>query len=193
VISKINPINVAASMIKISGSVHRSFIFPASVDLAFSYYSDLRKTLEFLPHISLIQQYSPFKYRMQYKTVELGIYEVILDCDLEARIDQNNHILEIRPIQGFSTTAARSGLYSLAGQGYFTSKSVFRANGLETAIDYGLRIEASLHVPLALRFVPSIATNRIARIITQRRMVEIADGFINNTIRAFPALVTLTH
>jgi hypothetical protein len=130
---------------------------------------------------------------MRYETVEMGIYQVKMDCDLEASLDRIKNILEIRPLQGCTPISTHTGIHSLAGQGYFASQSVFRVSGMETAIDYRLHIEASLPIPLALRLVPLFATNRLARIITQRRMVEIADGFIENSIRAFSPLIKLTH
>ena len=85
-------------MIKIAGSIHRSFIFPAELPLAFAYYSDLGRILTYLPHIFLVRAYAYNQFRMLYSTTELGAYRIRIFCDLQSRLEGKGQTLFITPL-----------------------------------------------------------------------------------------------
>ena len=173
-------------MIQISGSHRRTFVFPAELPLAFTYYSDLGRVLPYLPHIFLVQAYRYDQFRMLYSTVELGMYQIRIFCDLEARLDDNTRTLFLQPLKGYPPAKPAAGSKSATGQGFFFSQSVFQAAGRQTKVDYNLQLQADLLSPLGLRLMPGGVVNRIAHNITRRRIREIADGFIERSIDAFP-------
>jgi hypothetical protein len=172
-------------MIKISGSVHRSFTFPADLETAFNYYCDMNRTLNFLPHITILQRYADGQYRMLFSTTELGIYRVRVVCDMQAIEDRKNWVLRIVPFDQVRSIQSEAGMYSLTGQGYYTSKSTFKSISDQTEIEYALDLDAQLPLPLGLRFMPGSVVNSIARNITRWRIHETAEGFIERSMRAF--------
>lgn len=173
-------------MIKIAGSIHRSFIFPAELPLAFAYYSDLGRILTYLPHIFLVRAYAVNQFRMLYSTTELGTYHIRVFCDLQSRLDGKEKILFINPLDIAPPVKEKAGLRSATTQGYYSSKHVFHNEGDQTRIEYDLQLRANLPTPLGLRFMPSSMVNRIAHNIAKWRMREIVEGFIERSIDAFP-------
>jgi hypothetical protein len=173
-------------MIKISGAIRRSFVFPAELPVAFAYYADLDRIFNYLPHILLVQAYGYDRFRMLYCTTELATYHIRIFCDLQATLNGNERTLSISPLDDIAPVNGQAGLRSATTQGYYSSRSVFHENGRETQIDYSLRLRADLPTPLGLRFMPGAVVNRIAKNITNWRMREIADGFIQRSIDAFP-------
>lgn len=173
-------------MIKISASYHRTFNFPASLDACFSYYASLNQTLSFLPHISIVKSYNSNQFRVLYNTTELGIYRVNILCDVQMDVDPTGNRLIIQPFHnGPIPTKSSFGLYSLTGQGYYSSESIFSADGTQTLIDFKLHMHSNLPVPLALRPMPEKVISKVANDITYWRMREIADGFMQRSIQAF--------
>ena len=176
-------------MIKISATYHHNFTFPADLDACFAYYSRLSQTLSFLPHISIVKSYREDQFRVLYSTTELGIYRVNIYCDLQLNADSAEYRLVIQPLEnGTSPTKTSFGLYSLTGQGYYSSESILSRDGDQTAIDFRLQLHSSLPVPLALRLMPENVISKIANEITHWRMREIADGFMRRSIQAFTSM-----
>jgi hypothetical protein len=173
-------------MIKVAGSYRRSFTFPAELPLAFTFYSDLGRILPYLPHIFLVQAYRYDQFRMLYSTVELGMYHIRIFCDLQATLDEKRRTLFIKPLNDHPPVKSSAGPKSVAVQGVFSSKSLFHAVRDETVIEYSLQLKANLPTPQGLRLMPSGMVNRLAHNITARRIREIADGFIERSIDAFP-------
>jgi hypothetical protein len=172
-------------MIKIAGSAKRCFVFPADLQAAYEFYSDFRRTFSFLDHITILHHYGEGEYRMLYSATELGIYRVRVLCDLQAERDYRQGVLRIRPLERIASTRSKVGMYSLSGHGYFNSESLFKPNGNQTNIEYKLRLRARLPIPMGLRFMPRTVINEIARNITQWRINEIAEGFIDRSLRAY--------
>lgn len=172
-------------MIKISGSTHRKFDFPADPMTAFDFYSNLDRTLSYLPHISVLERFTETEFRMIYHTSELGIYRVRVFCDMRAEFNRQDRILAICPLEGISPISSKAGMYSLTGQGFYHSESIFHEQGDFTKIEYRLNIHATLPTPLGLRFMPTKLIDGIAKGITQWRIEEIADGFIERSLQAF--------
>jgi hypothetical protein len=173
-------------MIRVAGSTRRSFAFPAELPIAFAFYSDLSRVLNYLPHIFLVQAYDYDQFRMLYSTTELGMYHIRIFCDLQAQLDEEERVLLIKPLDASPPVRAKAGFKSATAQGYYYSESVFHATGDETVIDYRLQLRAALPTPLGLRFMPGAVINRIAHNITRWRIREIVDGFIERSIDAFP-------
>ena len=173
-------------MIKVVGSTSLTFEFPAELPLAFEYYSDFSRVLHYLPHISIIKKLSADQYRMLYKTTELGIYRVKIFCDLQVTCDRDTNTLSIGPPNSsVKPVKPRAGLYSLTGQGCYSSQTIFHAAGNLTKIDYSLNLHSELPVPLGLRLMPESLINNIAGSITNWRTQEIAKGFIEKSIAAY--------
>ena len=173
-------------MIKVSGSVRRSFTIPAELPVAFAYYSDLGRILNYLPHILLVRAYQYDQFRMLYSTVELGAYRIRIFCDLQARLDEKERALNVTSLEIEPPVKSAAGIRDTTAQGAFSSKSLFFAEGDATRIEYSLDLRANLPTPLGLRLMPSYFVNRIADNITRWRIREIADGFIDRSIDAYP-------
>jgi hypothetical protein len=173
-------------MIHISGSVCRSFAFPAPLPLAFAYFSDLGRILTYLPHIFVVRAYRYDQFRMLYSTTELGVYHIRIFCDLQARLEKAERTLTIRPMEGCTPAKPAAGVKSATASGLFSSQSAFRPDGDGTAVTYSLRLEAKLPKPTGLRLMPDSVVNRIAQNITRWRIREVAEGFIGRSIDAYP-------
>jgi len=172
-------------MITITGSVHRSFQFPGPIEAAFDYYADIPRTLNMLPHISIVRQHAANQYRMMYNTTELGIYRVHLLCDIQVELDREAWVLRIQPRADPLPVASEAGFYSLTGQGFFASQSLFQNTGKQTEVEYRFRLSADLPVPLGVRFMPDSVLNGIAGSITRWRIDEIVDGFIQCSVDTY--------
>jgi hypothetical protein len=175
-------------MIKIAGSVDRSFLFPTNLAMAYAYYSDASRLMNYLPHIYLVREFSGSRFRMLYNTTELGLYHIRIFWDVETVL-QEGHVIRIQPLQGVQPVKPEADVYSCTAQGCFSSQSFFYAGGNgedETRIDYRLQLQAQLPAPLAARLMPGPVLNQIANSIMHGRIREIADGFIERSIDAFP-------
>jgi hypothetical protein len=172
-------------MIQVAGTARRSFLFPADLAVAYAYYGDVARLLNYLPHISLVRAYGPDRFRLLYNSTELSAYQIRIFADVQTTLDEG-WVLQVRPLNGIAPVKALAGLHSSSGQGFFSSRSVFREAGDQTRIEYRLQLQAKLPSPLGLRFMPGAMVNRIARSITNMRMREIAEGFIERTVDAFP-------
>jgi hypothetical protein len=173
-------------MIQVSGSTHRSFVFPAELATAFAYFSGLDRILTYLPHICVVRAYRFNQFRMLYSTTELGVYHIRIFCDLQARLDEKERTLSIIPLNGVPPAKTEKGIKSATTQGVFSSRSVFHPAGNETTVEYSLELQAELPTPGGLRFMPRSVVNHVAHSITQSRISEIAEGFIERSSDAFP-------
>jgi len=175
-------------MINIAGSVDRSFLFPTNLAMAYAYYSDVSRLMNYLPHIYLVREFSGLKFRMLYNTTELGVYHIRIFWDVETVL-QEGRVIRVQPLQGVQPVKPEADTYSCTAQGHFSSQSFFNTDGSrqdKTRIDYSLQLQARLPTPLAARFMPGVVLNRIAQGIMHGRTREIADGFIERSIDAFP-------
>ncbi len=172
-------------MIKISGSARRSFIFPAELPMAYAYYGDVSRLLNYLPHICLVRAYGPDRFRLLYSSTELGIYHVRIFADVQTTLDEG-WILRVHPLDGIPPVRAHAGVNSVTAQGLFSSQSFFLGVGDRTRIEYSLQLRARLPSPLGLRFMPGAMVGRIAQGITNMRIREVVEGFIEHSVAAFP-------
>ena len=175
-------------MINITGSIKRAFVFPAVPKVALTYYSDISRVAEFLPHISLVHTYTPNQIRMLYETVELGAYTIQIYSDLESSVDWDEMILTVYPVK-IETAAPiqpETSVRHSTGSGLFAIETHFFDMGSQSRVEYTIRLQAELERPLGMRLMPKRVVRRIAQSITDERVKEIADGFIKQSIAAFP-------
>ncbi len=174
-------------MIQLAGSIKRTFVFPANLNTAQLFYSQLHHIIQFMPHINLVETYDTHKIRVMYKTKELGAYTIRVFCDLESFIEPDTQILHLVPLTTYPPIEAKAAAASTTGQGVFSLQAqFFNMNDQKTRIEYQLQLEASLYRPLGMRLMPKRIVNRIAKNITNSRIREIADGFIQTSIAAYP-------
>jgi hypothetical protein len=172
-------------MIKVSGSARRSFIFPGELPMAYAFYADVGRILNYLPHIFLVRAYGPDRFRLLYSTTELGTYHIRIFADVQTTLDKG-WVVRVHPLEDREPITAKSGFNTSTAQGFFSSHSTFQDKGDRTRIEYSLQLQAELPTPLALRFMPGAMVGRIARSITRMRIREITEGFIERSMSAFP-------
>ncbi len=173
-------------MIQVTGATERDYLFPAEPATALAYYNDLGRITDCLPHITLKKRVAPDHGRVLYQTRELGAYAIRIFCDLQTIADWDNLALTVRPATTAVPVPAAAGLYSAQAHGRFASESRFYPNGQQTRIVYKLQLQAELPPPFSLHIIPGAVLNRIAASITNGRIHEIVNGFIEQSIAAFP-------
>lgn len=172
-------------MIKVSGSARCAFTFPAELPVAYAYYADVGRVLSYLPRICLVRAYGPDRFRLVYRSTELGVYHVRIFADVQTRLE-DGRVLHIAPLNGSTPPLSASAAFTTSAQGYFASRSAFYDQGECTRIEYSLKLWGDLPTPRELRFMPGFMVDRIAARITGMRMDEIVSGFIERSIDAFP-------
>jgi hypothetical protein len=172
-------------MIKVVGSACRSFVFPADLPMAYAYYGDVGRLLNYLPYIFLVRAYEPDRFRLLYSTTELGTYQIRIFADVQTTLDKG-WVIRVHPLDGIPPVETEAGVTSSTAQGYFTSRSVFQEAGDRTLIEYSLQLQAHIPTPLGLRLMPNVMMNRVAKSITSMRIREVVEGFIKRSIDAFP-------
>lgn len=172
-------------MIEVAGSASCSFVFPAELPIAYAFYGDVGRLLNYLPHICLVRAYGPDRFRLLYSSLELGSYRIRIYADVQTTLEEG-WVLRVHPLEGYTPVAAQAGMRATTAQGRFSSCSVFRGASGETAIEYSLKLYARLPSPLGLRFMPGAMVDRIAKSITNMRIREITEGFVERSTDAFP-------
>lgn len=177
-------------MIKLDGLAKRTYTFPTDPAIALSYFSNLNRIAQFLPHISVEEEFGPNKLRMVYQSIELGAYTITIVTDIESRVDEASFTIHTVPLDPdlYDEVWEEATLNTTLGQGQFSSTAVFSPlDDGQTHIDYQLAMTANLPRPRGLRMMPGRVINRIVNSISQGRINEIADGFMTSAIEAFPA------
>jgi hypothetical protein len=174
-------------MIKITGSIKRSFIFPATVRESISFYSEFKRIIQFLPHISLVHMYSPNQIRVLFQSIELGAYTIRIFCDLACEADEENRAIKVFPVKIplAPPVLTETTVRGTTGHGLFSLDSYFYALGEKTRVEYVIRMQGQLDRPSAMKLMPRRVVNKIAQSITENRIREIADGFIQQSMGAF--------
>ena len=85
-------------MLKLKGTTHQIFTFPADLTTASIYYTDFARILPLLPHIQLVKDYGGNRYRVLYNTLELSIYRVRIYADLQVDYDEATRTLHVSPL-----------------------------------------------------------------------------------------------
>ena len=172
-------------MIKLAGTTHQTFRFPADVATASNFYREFGRILYYLPHIYLVKAYGPDQYRVMYHTMELSVYRVRIYCDLQVKYDETTQTLHVAPLPDKPPVRSVATVHSLTAQGYFTSRSIFRPRGDHSLVDYQLSLEARLPKPFGLMLMPDKVIEQIAGNITDWRIHEIAGGFIKRSVQEY--------
>ena len=172
-------------MIKITGTTHQTFHFPADLSAATTYYSDFTRILHYLPHIQLITTYNPGQFRVMYHTLELNVYRVRIYCDMQIYYEEATRTLHVTPLAGKPPVKSAATVHALTAQGYFASQSIFHERGDHSLVDYRLSLEARLPRPFGLALMPERVIEQIARNITDWRIHEIAGGFVKRSIQEY--------
>ena len=166
---------------KIAGQAHRTFSVPTDLATTHTYYSDFAQVITHVPHIRLVRAYGPHQFRVMYHTTELGVYRVRIYCDLQVTFHSAQQTLDVAPLVGIEPARSRVTVNSLTAQGTYSSQSIFRTSGDYTQIEYQLELAAELPKPLGLSLIPDPMLEQIAQHITDWRIDEIAQGFIDRT------------
>ena len=173
-------------MIKVTGTIKRAFIFPSDAATAVTYYSELTRIAQFMPHINLVEVYSEQQIRVLYKTLELGSYTIRIFCDIQSEVNEENNTLHIKPLDINEPVEAKATVSTTTGQGtYSLQAQFFDVDENQCRVEYQIYLEGALRRPLGMRLMPRRVVNRIAKNITNSRMREIADGFIEASVDAF--------
>jgi len=175
-------------MIRLTGTVKRSFLFPSDLITALNFYADMGQLFKYLPHITLIKTYSKTQFRVLYSSIELGIYQIQLYCDLNVTKDEENNSINVEMLHGKKPIKPKAGMHSIRGMAIYNSISSFKPEGESTRVYYHLNLEGELPKPLAFSLVPDSITDHIAESIAKRRIFEIADGFITGSLKDFGKL-----
>lgn len=174
-------------MIKISGTINRTFIFPAPVQDTLTYFSEITQVALFMPHIQLVHEYTPNQIRVLYETVELGVYTFRIFSDLEGSIDRKNHTISVLPVRIPTAVPIQQSASSreTTGHGLFAIQAQLFDLQTQTRLEATLRLQASLERPRAMSLMPNRVVNRLAQSITDHRIKEMSDGFIRTAVDRF--------
>ena len=173
-------------MLKVAGSASLSFLFPAGRAIAYEFYSDMHRLARYLTHIELATVVSDYEYRMRFRSTELSSYHITILCDVRMELMPGNRTIRIIPVENLPPIEAKSTLNSTVGRGFFSSEAFFHDEGNgQTRIEYELQLGAELPRPLGMRFMPGRVVDNIAKNITNRRLKEIVQGFLDDSLADF--------
>ncbi|NJN53702.1 MAG: hypothetical protein HC804_02455 [Anaerolineae bacterium] len=174
-------------MIQISGSIQRSFIFPAEIAETLDFFSELIQVTQFMPHITLEHVYAPNQIRAMYESVELGAYTIRIFTDLEGKVDEEAQTISVYPVQIPTAVPVQAGatMRETVGQGLFAIQAQLFDLEDQTRIEANLRLQAELEQPRGMNLMPKRVVNRIAQGITDHRLREMADGFIRTALDTY--------
>lgn len=173
-------------MIRIDSTVKFSFMFPAERALVYEYYSDMGRMIQHLKHMELVDSGQDQTFRMYYNTVELGTYHIHVYLDVRVDKSEADQILRILPTKREPVVKTNVTLNATTTRGYYTGEARFFDFGEETRIEYELKLRARPPRPKGMRFMPRSMVDKIAKNITNHRMKEIANDFVDGSIDAFP-------
>jgi len=176
-------------MIKIDSAIRFSFMFPADRATAFTYYSNMHQLVQHLKYIQLVESApdSPEdEYRLYYSTVELGSYHIHVYCDVCMEVNAPQYSIRITPTKSLPPIKSKVTLNTTVSRGYYSSEAFFIEAGEQTRVEYSLSLKARPPRPKGMRFMPARMVDKIAQNITNHRVKEIAEAFIDGSIDAFP-------
>ena len=180
-------VKLDTTMIKIDSSVQFSFMFPADIATTFAYYSDMQRLIQHLKYMELVdlETENENEFRIYYNTVELGSYHIHVYSDIRMELD-SGMVIRLVPIENFPPIKTKVTLNATTARGHYASEAHFFPAGDHTRVEYSLSMQASPPRPKGMRFMPGKMVDKIAQNITNHRIKEIADAFIDNSIDTFP-------
>jgi hypothetical protein len=176
-------------MIKIAASARFSFMFPADRVTTYEFYSDIGRLVTYLQHIELESSSPDQQFRLYYSTVELGTYHIHVHADVRLDLVPGHHTMRMVPIENLPPIETEVTFNSTRTRGYYSSEAFFHDEGEQTRVEYMLKMMAKPPRPKGMRFMPSNLVDKIANNITNNRMREIAEYFIESSIADYPRWV----
>lgn len=173
-------------MIKIAAKARFSFMFPADRKTTFEFYSDMGRMVQYLMHIEIVDTQPDCQYRLYYNTVELGTYHIHVYCDVQLKTDFNQSNISMVSIENLPPIETDVTINATTARGFYSSEAFFYDEGDETRVEYTLSMQATPPRPKGMRFMPGKMVDKIASNITNHRMREIAENFIESSIADFP-------
>lgn len=174
-------------MLRINGTAKLSFTFPADRQTTFIYFSDMHRLVSHLRYIDLAAEYPGQQYRLLYHSSELNAYDIHVMCDVALDTSDRYNTIRVFPIKGRELIENRATMQSTYGEGFYSSEAnFFDVAGDQTRIEYKLSLHADLIRPTSMRLMPLRVVDKIAQGITSKRIREIAEGFITDSIAVFP-------
>lgn len=170
-------------MLQISVSSHRVFEIGCDLARVEQHLRDFDRVLEDLPALNVTNVWGPHQYRIAYSAVIAGVYQVELLSDVQVRLDTDNHVLAVSPLQGCPTVAAQATLRSLVGQGQYTSTMALQDHDGRTAVTYDVGIAATIPKPVRLRLVPDVIARNAVQAVVKHRLDDITSLFIERIVQ----------
>ena len=163
-------------------SAQRVFVVPADLARTTTYFCDFTRVLSHLPHLRLITTHAANQYRILYSATEAGVLHVTFFCDVQAYYAEANRTFHVIPLIGIPPVKQEAAFNSITGQGYYSSRSVFRPSGPNTQIDYSIEIRGDLPIRRELDWMPKAMVKRLAEDVVRRRLSEITVAFISRSL-----------
>lgn len=163
-------------------SVHRVFIFPADLERTTAHFCDFTRVVSYLPHLRLIKTHAANQYRIRYSAAEAGVLHVTFTCDVKTHYAEAKRTFHVVPLAGIPPVKPEVTFNSISGQGYYTSRSLFRPAGSDTEIDYNIEIKGDLPVRRELDWMPKSMVKRIAEDVVRRRLREITAALFTRSL-----------
>jgi hypothetical protein len=173
-------------MIKIAAKARFSFMFPADRKTTFEFYSDMTRMVSYLQHIELVNTLPDLQYRLYYNTVELGTYHIHVYCDVRLDALPNYQTIRVVSVENLPPIENEVTINATTTRGFYSSEALFYDEGDQTRVEYTLALQAKPPRPKGMRFMPGKMVDRVANNITNHRMREIAEHFIESSIADFP-------
>jgi hypothetical protein len=173
-------------MIKIAAKARFSFMFPADRKTTFEFYGDMTRMTNYLQHIKLVNTLPDFQYRLYYNTVELGTYHIHVYCDVRLDVVPGYQTIRVVSVENLPTIETEVTINATTTRGFYSSEAFFHDEGDQTRVEYTLAMQAKPPRPKGMRFMPGKMVDKIANNITNHRMREIAEYFIESSIADFP-------
>ncbi len=174
-------------MLKIAGSTSLTFDFPTDIQTSMRFFDGLERLSAYLPLIDFVERLDQTALRLVYNATELGAYHIRIYTDVRPQLDIVEKRLLVMPATEFDPIPKRAAFNASTGQGFYASESLFHpSKDGHTKIDFRLELKAQLPRPKGLRFMPGGVVDSIASNITEKRIGEIAAGFVANAKAALP-------
>lgn len=168
-----------------------TFMLPTDIGTAFRFYEDMQRIVNFLPRIEFIKAFDDKHLRMCYTSKELNAYQIRIYCDVFTKLDPQNYTIHVDPKPHKLPVKPSASFNAASTYGSYSSQSYFYPEGAtETRLEYYLTLAAELPKPWALKMMPDTIMNSIAGSITNYRIHEIANGFIEKSLTELPKWMT---
>lgn len=160
----------------LESSARHSFLFPAGVAEAMGYFGALGRVLGYMPHIELgdEQPTAADGYRLVYRTREMGVYDVLVVCDVRLVVDEAAGVLKLEPAVWPDLPVVEAAVKPdrTVATGNFSLEGVFRPEGKQTAVALSVSIVSELPTGEVPRFVPLNRIFKLVGRVAQKRLEE---------------------